>query len=479
MLSFAPWRRDLRVSTFPRSSSCAGRAVRTSFLRSCWMRLEQFDGKRIAILGWGREGQCAAATLSQRLPDAKLSVLVERGPRPAHWPGWTGSFDERLEQFDILLRSPGVPVDHPALVAASRTGVSIVNPASIWFSQRPDVPVIGVTGSKGKSTTASLLAHLLQASGYRVLLAGNIGEPLLGHLDLNADYVVLELSSYQLTDLDAVLTMGLFTRLFDEHLDWHGSRAAYFASKLRIADLLAGRPLLVNAADPLLLDCTRRIEGLVQANRWPEFHRRGDSLWLDDHLCLDLAELNLTGRHNLDNAALALAAARRLGGRTETLLEALRSFRPLAHRLEPLARQAGLDWVNDSISTSPHATRAALESLADRPITLIVGGQNRPADWQPVLEWCRSRPLAALVALPDTGRVVAEVLREGGCVANNRICQVDNLGEAVAAAATLSAENGVVLLSPGAPSFPRFQDFEARGDAFRQAVADYSDRSTA
>lgn len=443
------------------------------------MRLEQLDGKRIAVLGAGREGRCALAVLSERLKQADLSVLVEHGERPGQWPGWVGPFDQRLQQFDVLLRSPGVRVDHPALVAARQAGVRIVNPASLWFSERSDVTVIGVTGSKGKSTTASLLAHLLQASSRQVLLAGNIGDPLLGHLDTKADVVVLELSSYQLADLEATLSMGLITRLFDEHLDWHGSREAYFACKLRLVELLAGRPLLINAADPVLLAWTRSVDGLVQVNRWPEFHRREDSLWLADDVCLDLAELQLSGRHNLDNAALAMAAAARCGVEIADSLTALRSFRPLVHRLEALGRVGGLFWINDSISTSPHATRAALEMLNGQPVTLIAGGQARPADWQPVLEWCRAQPLAALIALPDNGWEVANALVREACVAGQSTRLVDSIAEAVAAAADLSPPGSSVLLSPGAPSFPRFRDFEARGDAFRQALADYSERSTA
>ncbi len=433
----------------------------------------------MAILGAGREGLAALAVLSERLRSPDLTVLVEQGERPAGWPGWTGPFDERLLGFEILLRSPGVPVDHPALVWARETGVTVVNPASIWFSERPDLPVVGVTGSKGKSTTASLLACLLESSGRKTLLAGNIGRPLLSHLDTEADIVVLELSSYQLADLEGNLVMGLVTRLFDEHLDWHGSREAYFSSKMRIVSLLRGRPLLINAGDPCLSARACGIDGVVAANQAPGFHRRKDALWLGEKRCLGLDDIQLIGRHNLDNAALALAAASALGGNETELLEALCGFQPLQHRLEVLPGAGGLDWINDSISTSPHATRAALETVGDRPVTLIAGGQARPADWQPVIEWCRLRPLAGLVTMPDNGEVVAQTLVASDCVAADRVIRADSVGEAVAAAGCLGSADGVVLLSPGAPSFPHYRDFEARGEAFRQAVKNYKDRSTA
>lgn len=443
------------------------------------MRLDLIEGKRVGILGAGREGLAALAVLSERLRRPDLTVLVETGSRPDDWPGWTGPFDQRLQQFDLLLRSPGVPVEHPALVAARQAGVAVLNPASIWFSERSELPVIGVTGSKGKSTTASLLASLLEASGRRVLLAGNIGRPLLADLDTKADIVVVELSSYQLTDLEGALAMGLITRLFDEHLDWHGSRQAYFSSKLRIARLLQGRPLLINANDELLAGQTGEIEGLELANKPPGFHRRGDELWLGNTFCLALNDLNLVGRHNLDNAALALAAATWWGDQTEPLLNALREFRPLRHRLEALGRVGDHDWINDSISTSPHATRAALETLHGRAVVLIVGGQDRPADWQPVIDWCRHRRLAGLVALPDNGQSIVETLRQEGCVDPEQVVEVVCMDEAVRAAASLGGAEGVVLLSPGAPSFPHFRDFEDRGEAFAQGLTAYRDRSTA
>ncbi|MCC5863504.1 MAG: UDP-N-acetylmuramoyl-L-alanine--D-glutamate ligase [Wenzhouxiangella sp.] len=443
------------------------------------MRLETLAGKRLAVLGYGREGRCALAVLAQRLPETAISVLVERGERPSEMPGWTGPFDRRLTDFDVLIRSPGIPVDHPALAAARAAGVAVVNPASIWLAERQDVKVIGVTGSKGKSTTASLLAHLLMACEREVLLAGNIGEPLLGHLDTTAEFIVLELSSYQLADIEGAIALGLITRLFDEHLDWHGSREAYFASKLRIARLLAGRPLLVNGADTVLMEQTSGIAGRIVVNQPPGFWRREDVLYRDQQPWLRLDELGLSGRHNLDNAAMALTAAQLLGVSDGPLRDALVGFQPLPHRLERLPVQAGRAWVNDSISTSPHATRAALESLRDERVTLIAGGLARPADWQAVIDWCQARPLAGLVVLPDNGAQVAAALIEGGAVRPGRVEQVADMSEAVSAAVRLSATGGVVLLSPGAPSFPRFRDFEERGAAFRTAVAAYSDRSTA
>jgi UDP-N-acetylmuramoylalanine--D-glutamate ligase len=431
------------------------------------MRFEDFRGQRLVVLGFGREGQSAWQALKQRSDPAGLEVWSEAGELPDAVQGRIAPFDEGLADFDIALRSPGIRVDHPALQAFRARGGRVVNPSSIFLSERPDLPVVGVTGSKGKSTTASILAQLLRANGQDAVLAGNIGVPLLDHLDTRADRVVAELSSYQLADLQGRLELGLITRLFPEHLDWHGSLAAYYQAKLRLGLLLAGAPLLINGQDPVLERETRAIAGRRLANQAPGFHREEDALYRDRARQLGSDELSLIGRHNLDNAALALTASEMLGGVARTSVDALRRFRPLVHRLEAIGER----WINDSIATSPHATRAALECLRDRRVVLIAGGQARPADWSPVIDWCRRHPLAGLITLPDNGAAVAEALLAGQAVASAHVFHADTLEAAVAAADRRYAAGEVIVLSPGAPSFPRFRSFEERGERFRASIA--------
>jgi len=445
------------------------------------MRLKAFARQRVVILGFGREGQSAWQALSKRSDAAELFIWCEAGELPAGVRGRIAPFDEGLASFDIVLRSPGIRVDHPALLDFSQRVGRVVSPSSIFLSERPDLPVVGITGSKGKSTTASMLACLLKANGQDVVLAGNIGVPLLDHLDTTADRVVAELSSYQLADLEGSLELGLITRLFPEHLDWHCSVEHYYNCKLRIAELVQGRGLLVNANDPILEQATREIGGRILGNRAPGFHRREDSLWRDQTRLANLLDLQLIGHHNLDNAALALAACEMLGGQVEPAIRALSTFYPLAHRLESIGQR----WINDSIATSPHATRAALECLRDRPVVLIVGGQPRPADWAPVIAWCLQHRLAGVITLPDNGPQVADSLVSGGAVDSSQVMDARDVDEAVCLAAQRFRADEVILLSPGAPSFPRFKSFEERGERFRAAVTalndtrSQSDRSTA
>lgn len=435
-------------------------------------RLADLDGARIALIGCGREGRATERVLRDRLPASRLHVFAERSPEfdPAS-PSTIAPLEIDPRDFDVVLRSPGVPPHHPGLNACRDAGIPMTSSSSIWFAERPECSTVAVTGSKGKSTTSSLLTHMLEGCGRTVELAGNIGRPLIELLDLKADAIVIELSSYQLIDLVGAPSVGAITRLFPEHADWHGSTEAYYQAKLRLVDLLDGGPLWFNGKDPVLSDALADATDAHAANRPPGLHVRETGLWTGAGpaaRCLfDREHWLLPGRHNLDNLVLAVAVAESLGLERERLLEAARDFRGLSNRLESLGRVGGVEYINDSISTTPHATRAALESDL-RPAVLIAGGQDRRADWSPVAE--AGIALRGLVALPDTGADVAARLVEAGLVPVGSVREVQGLDQAVSAACDLARPGDRVLFSPGAPSFHRFRDFEARGEAFRNAV---------
>ncbi|MDT8449818.1 MAG: UDP-N-acetylmuramoyl-L-alanine--D-glutamate ligase [Wenzhouxiangellaceae bacterium] len=439
------------------------------------MRLADLATGPTLVLGFGREARSLERVVLERVPGARVEVVCDKPPEiaPGHWPVHVSE----LSAFAAndaghparVLRSPGVPVESPVLAAWRERGVPVTCISSLWFGERPDARVIAVTGSKGKSTTAALIAHLLRAAGFSVELAGNIGRPVLNLVDAKPDWFVLELSSYQLADLDGRADVGVITRLFPEHQDWHGGVDAYYAAKLRLVELLNERPLWTNAADRLLENTTSSLPGVRSANRAPGIHARDDGVFVGDRRLLARADSPLTGRHNLDNIALALAVVASLGADVDILVRALSDFAPLPHRIEPVAAADSRTWIDDSISTTPFSALAALESCRTPPV-LIVGGLERGADWSEVAGYCRRRPLAGLVALPDNGpRIVSAILDAGG-VAADRVAYAENMEAAVRAAANLCPPGGCVLLSPGAPSFPHFRDFEQRGEAFAEAV---------
>jgi len=437
------------------------------------MNFAALKAGRSLVLGFGREGRALERAISRRAPMAQVEVLCDRVPdvEPRDWPLHIGTPDSVSIVPDRVLRSPGVPIDLPALIRWHRAGIPVTCISSLWFGERPDAQVIAVTGSKGKSTTAALIAHLLAASGKSVALGGNIGVPMLDLLEDRSDWFVIELSSYQLADLQGHAAAAVITRLFPEHQDWHGGVANYYAAKLRVANLLDGGPLWINGADPVLAQAVADLPNVRPVNIKGTIRAVADGIRYQRRRLMAASDSPLLGRHNLDNLALALGVVDSIGGELESARQSLATFRPLLHRLEPMRGPDGTRWINDSIATTPYATLAALQASPPHPV-LIVGGLERGADWQMVAEFCREHPLGGLVGLPDNGPAVCRLVADAGGVEAGRVSVAGNMRDAVAAARRLSQSGGAILLSPGAPSFPRFRDFEQRGNAFRNAVRD-------
>jgi UDP-N-acetylmuramoylalanine--D-glutamate ligase len=359
--------------------------------------------------------------------------------------------------------------------------VRFTSASSLWFAEHPSARSIVITGTKGKSTTTALTRHLLEACGVRAVAAGNIGRSLLDCEPEEADWWVIELSSYQICDLEARPSLAALLNLSDEHLDWHRGAANYRRDKLRLAELVPPGRLLVNKADTLLCETLLDRPGFSEeaARRivWfgceTGFHQRDGKLWRGHRCLLERSPSMLPGTHNLTNLAAALAIVdQALGGAPERLLaglsEVLEGFRGLPHRLHPLGRRHGLDWYDDSLATTPVATLAALEALVGRPVTVLVGGLDRGLDWRVLApRFVRLAP-HAILGMPDSGRAVIDALRAEGLAPPAGMRAVGSLAEAVALAVDITPEGGVVLLSPGAPSFPQFRDYRERGERFAE-----------
>jgi UDP-N-acetylmuramoylalanine--D-glutamate ligase len=299
-----------------------------------------------------------------------------------------------------------------------------------------------------------------------VRLAGNIGLPLLSCEDRDVDWWVIELSSYQLTDLEAAPTVAVILNLTAEHLDWHGGEQAYRQDKLRLAELAAGSVLVANAADLSLAGALSTYSNICWFNSQSGIHVESGRI-LDGPCVLPLIlPKGLPGAHNLANTAAALTVLRVLGEEEETSLRAVSSFRSLPHRLQLVGERSGLRYVNDSISSTPVSTAAALEALAGQSITLIVGGLDRGLDWSPYMNAFKTCPAQAVIAIPENGERILDTMRSAGLQPDAGLHQVADLREAVKLAQRITPANGTVLLSPGAPSFPQFADYRDRGKQF-------------
>ena len=454
------------------------------------MRISQLDGRRVALWGWGREGRAAYRSLRARLPAQPLTLFCaaeEASSADALGDGLlsveTDASAGRLSAFEVVVKSPGISPYRPEAMVAARAGTAFVGGTALWFGERAEEGGVArgvacVTGTKGKSTTTALLAHLLRAGGVRTALAGNIGLPLLEVLDEDAEAWAIELSSYQTGDVAAGGVrpdVAVVTNLFPEHLDWHGSEARYVEDKLALVTRARPRIAVLNAADPRLaavgasLDPATEVRWYGREDGW---HLRGDVLHRGDEALFDTRDVPLPGRHNRGNLCAALAAIEALGHDARALAPAARGFRPLPHRLQVLGMHDGATWVNDSISTTPHASLAALDVYQDRRVALLVGGHDRGLDWSDFAGQMRSRGPAVVVTMGHNGprihALLAPLATEGGF----DLREAGSLADAVAqarealAASPRPASGDVVLLSPGAPSFGPYRDYVERGRDF-------------
>ncbi|HKX57136.1 MAG TPA: UDP-N-acetylmuramoyl-L-alanine--D-glutamate ligase, partial [Xanthomonadales bacterium] len=388
------------------------------------MRVDQLRGKRIAILGAGREGQATYHWLKHQLGDCNLPVFAET-PAEAEFVQsllvgdsiQIGKLSEApLEDFEVLLRSPGISPYRPELQRVQAAGAQITSPSSLWFASHPDAKTICVTGTKGKSTTSALTAHMLRACGQRVQLAGNIGMPLLACDDADVDWWVIELSSYQLSDLQARPTIGVLLNFSPEHLDWHGGLAGYRRDKLRLAGLTASGGLVINAADSVLSAEFSSLDSVSWFNS-PQGIRTEDREFRDGESRLEVCMPDhMPGKHNRSNVAAALTAVRKAGFELAPAIASLSSYESLPHRLQVLGERQGVTWINDSIASTPVATSAALESLAGKSVVLLVGGLDRGLDWSIYLRDFHAHTPKALIAMPDNGPAVIKTLKQLGIV---------------------------------------------------------------
>lgn len=438
------------------------------------MPVADFAGRRVGILGTGREGRAAwrylravhpglpLTLIDERPPDSGLTAELAAGDRIVAGP----LAEAGLETFDFLVRSPGISLYRDSLQRAIAAGVAVTTPSNLWFEAHRDQRTVCITGTKGKSTTSALLAHVLASCGRTVRLAGNIGKPLLDCDDRGVEWWVIELSSYQLADLEAEPTLAMILNFSPEHLDWHGGADNYRRDKLRLAALAGDRPLILNAADPVLHTALGDRGNARWFNARDGIRAAGRQLYDGEHELSVSIPAGLPGSHNLSNIAAVLTAAREIGLPSAAAIEAVAGFRPLPHRLQLLGEQAGLTFVNDSISSTPVATVAALESFAGEALTLIVGGLDRGLDWAPYMPTFAEHRPRAVIGVPDNGPRIVATLRDAGISPPAGLHEAPDLAAAVTLARDISLPGTVVLLSPGAPSFPRFRDYRDRGRQF-------------
>lgn len=451
-------------------------------------------GRRAVVLGLARSGIAAARFLAdqgarvtaydRRAAEDLREAVAALGGRPIELALAADAtrVAALLAEADLVVTSPSVSARFPttdpwlreALGAAEGRGTEIVSEVGL-FLRLARARILGVTGTKGKTTSTALVGAILDAAGIPNVVGGNIGEPLIERaLELGPDdWAVIELSELQLPTIGRGADVALYTNIGADHLDRHGSVEAYRAVKARLAELSVPTGMVVlNRDDPGCRDLGDRLPpdaiawyGLDTSNA-PLAGRLDDDSWLviGDERIMQATDVPLPGRHMRANALGAALAARLAGANVTAIAEAITAFPGVPHRLETVAERDGVRWINDSQATIPVAAIAALEAF-EAPIVVIAGGQGKGLDMSAFAEAIVARCRAA-VLLGETADELARLL-----AGRIPLTMVTSMDDAVTTAARLAERGDVVLLAPAATSFDMFADYAARGDAFRAAVA--------
>jgi UDP-N-acetylmuramoylalanine--D-glutamate ligase len=416
---------------------------------------------RYLVVGLRRSGIAACEAIARVWPgadvlaadsatDVDVSRLSALGIEPL-----LGGELAPVDGLTALVKSPGVPGRAPQVAAARAAGVPVWSEVELAARMMPENPIAGVTGTNGKTTTTHLLGAMMRAAGIDTEVAGNVGRALteLPGRVAPGTWIACELSSFQLEDIDRFrCRVAVILNVTPDHLDRHGSMEEYVRCKLRILEnQVAGDTAVLNGDDPVL----RAAELPGAATRtWFSASEPGR---------LDWAHARLRGRHNLENAVAAAAAARAAGAGDTEVNAALRDFDPPPHRLQPVAAARGVEWVNDSKATNPDATVKALTAF-DRGVHLILGGSLKGASFAALAAAVAAGPVERSYLIGASAAALAAALEAAGAA----YVRCGTLERAVAEASAAAAAGDTVLLSPACASFDQFRDYEQRGERFAE-----------
>lgn len=442
-----------------------------------------WKNRRIVVLGAARSG-IAAARFLKKLGNTVLvsdqgiipeSVRQELEALGIAWED-EGHSSKQLNQAEAMIASPGIPLTARPFVLAQAAGIPVISEIEL-AGQFLKTPVIAVTGSNGKTTTVTLLHALLQAAGYQAGLGGNIGTPLISFVDQPLDWIVAEISSFQLeTTYSFRPRIGVLLNLYPNHLDRHGTMEHYFQLKARLFQAQqADDKALSNWDNPWCQDLPEQTK-----KNFVWFARQAgpDILsWVDqDQLwrrgasgaepVIALSDLPLLGSHNHENYLTLLAVSSLLNTPLAALQQAIAKIQGIPHRVEKVAQFEGRIFINDSKATNHLATIKALESLSP-PLILIAGGRDKGGDFTPLAELIRQR-VKHVILIGEAAHEFAQQIRKSEY---NQISMATSLQDAVSQAWKISAPGDQILLSPACTSYDMFANFEERGERFKACVA--------
>jgi len=447
------------------------------------------SGRRVLVIGFARQGQA----LARWLPTIGASVVVTDSKTaeqlkidPADYPNvrfLLGDNPEALpKNIDLVCVSGGVPLDNPLIQEAQKRDIPVTNDAQM-FVERCPAPIVGITGSAGKTTTTSLVGEILKRAGYTTWIGGNIGNVLLDvMMGMRPDHrVVMELSSFQLELMFSSPATGAVLNVTPNHLDRHGTMEKYLSAKANLIAHQSSRSKAILGWDDM---GSRSLEPLVQGDLlwFSRYEMMSDGAFLvgqrvcvaggaspdgDPHIICEVGEIPLRGEHNQYNVLAACAIAGSMGVAPEIMTETILNFKAVPHRLETVRVVNDVTYVNDSIATAPERVLAALRSYTE-PLVLLAGGADKKLPWNDMI-LLAMRKCRHIVAFGRDGDIVVNTVKKFGGAADF-VTRVQTLDEAVTEAVKVAQAGDVVLLSPGGTSYDAYQDFVERGEDFRRLV---------
>lgn len=448
-------------------------------------KIEPFiKGKRVLLLGFGREGQSTYHVLKQ-LGTYKALDIADRwcpaGGTDEETVWHTGpDYQECLDAYDVVFKSPGIVLEKPIEEYHCR----LLSQTEVFFRCFRD-QIIGITGTKGKSTVTSLLYHLLKQAGMAPLIVGNIGIPALDHMEeVKPDTrIVFELSCHQLEYMTVSPHIGILVNIHEEHLDHYGSMERYVEAKHHI--FINQRPddiLICNVqclpeegtCPSRLIKAGADIEGADMAGADLRVVREKDGTWIyyEGRSCrIPADEIRLMGQHNYFDIGVAYAACCILGMDDLTFTRGLKTYEPLPHRLQYLGERDGVKYYDDSISTICDTTIQALKTLEDTD-TVLIGGMDRGIDYRDLIEFLSGCPVPHIILMEATGKRIYQEIYKYYPHFNNRarLILAEHLEEGVKRARQITSPGTSCVLSPAAASYGIFKNFEERGEAFARLV---------
>ena len=425
--------------------------------------INDFKDKKICILGFGKEGK---STYNFLLKNGINNILVHDKVKQDVDGVYGDDYLNNLDSYDVIIKSPGVILKDIDISSFKNKITSQLEIAMKYIKSH----IIGVTGSKGKSTTTSLIYQMLKDQGYDAYLLGNIGNPILDYIDdfKSDSYLVIEMAGLQLEYVNISPNIAVMTNLFKEHLDFFGDEDKYYNSKVNIARFQNSNDYLVYCSSNETLD--KYIKNTdIKSKIFKANYDNGDIYIKDDYIYIDDRKIyninderNLLGKHNLMNIMLCLKVADILNLDFNKCIKTINEFKNLDHRMELVGTFNGITYYDDAIATIPDATINCIDALKVVD-TLITGGLDRGIDYTPLIDYLNMSNVNNIICMPESGHKIIDKL-------NKKTYKVDTLEEAVKIAKEVTKKDHICLLSPSASSYNQFKNYIEKGNKFQELV---------